>query len=41
MKASTKREGRETRLTAGVGEGEGSKRFLERGTGVCGGVSVP
>ena len=29
LKASTKREGRETRLTAGVGEGEGSVRYVE------------
>ena len=42
LKASTKREGRETRLTAGVGEGEGSARSIERGTvGICGGVSAP
>ena len=41
LKAS-KREGRETRLTAGVGEGEESVRSIEPGTvGICGGVSAP
>ena len=35
LKAS-KREGRETRLTAGVGEGEGEVRCIEPGTvGIC------
>ena len=41
LKAS-QRERRKTRLTAGVGEGEGSARSIEPGTvGICGGVSAP
>ena len=36
LKASTKIEGRETRLTGCAGEGEGSVRFVEPGTvGIC------
>ena len=42
LKASSKREGRVTRLTARAGEGEGSVRFIERCTvGICGGVCAP
>ena len=42
LKASTKIEGRETRLTGCAGEGEESVRFIKPGTvGICGGACAP
>ena len=42
LKASSKRDGRETRLAAGVGEGEESVRSIEPGTvGIRGRVCAP